>query len=227
MPGQEPKAHAVGGKHQLSPQEQEERKQRVLTHVAPAVVRSIADAVVVKDGNLFFLTEPDGRVPLEGEHGFGLYYHDCRFLNGYELRLADALPHALVSTAERGTVAMFQLTNPDIRMEEGGLIRKEEVGVKWERTLNAEGPALHDRLTFQNFGLRRIAFPVTLTFQSAFEDVYAVRELLPEQFGTPRPPTWTALSASSMRARTGSIGAWRCTSRPPPRPRTGQRRTSS
>ena len=64
MPGQEPKAHAVGGKHQLSPQEQEERKQRVLTHGAPAVVRSIADAVVVKDGNLFFLTEPDGRVPL-------------------------------------------------------------------------------------------------------------------------------------------------------------------
>jgi glycogen debranching enzyme len=190
MPGQE-KAHAVGGKHQLSPQEQEERKQRVLTHGAPAVVRSIADAVVVKDGNLFFLTEPDGRVPLEGEHGFGLYYHDCRFLNGYELRLADALPHALVSTAERGTVAMFRLTNPDIRMEEGGLIRKEEVGVKWEHTLNAEGPALHDRLTFQNFGLRRIAFPVTLTFQSAFEDVYAVRELLPEQFGTPRPPTWT------------------------------------
>jgi hypothetical protein len=25
MPGQEPKAQAVGGKHQLSPQEQEER----------------------------------------------------------------------------------------------------------------------------------------------------------------------------------------------------------
>jgi glycogen debranching enzyme len=180
MPGQEPQAQAVGGKHQLSPQEQEERKQRVLTHGAPAVVRSIANAVVVKDGNLFLLTEPDGRVPLEEEHGFGLYYHDCRFLNGYELHLAGASPHALVSTAERGVMAMFQLTNPDIRMAEGGLIRKEEVGVKWERTLNADGPALHDHITFQNFGLRRIAFPIALTFRSAFEDVYAVRELLPE-----------------------------------------------
>ena len=191
MPGQEPQAQAVGGKHQLSPQEQEERKQRVLTHGAPAVVRSIANAVVVKDGNLFLLTEPDGRVPLEEEHGFGLYYHDCRFLNGYELNLAGASPHALVSTAERGMMAMFQLTNPDIRMAEGGLIRKEEVGVKWERTLNADGPALHDHITFQNFGLRRIAFPIALTFRSAFEDVYAVRELLPEQFGTLRPPAWT------------------------------------
>jgi hypothetical protein len=82
------------------------------------------------------------------------------------------------------------LTNPDIRMADGPLIRKEEIGVKWERVIDAHTLALHEVITFQNFGLQPIKFPVSLTFQSAFEDVYAVRELLPEQFGTRRPPSW-------------------------------------
>jgi hypothetical protein len=136
-------AHAEGGKRPLSPQEQEERKQRVLTHGTPAVVRSIADAVVVKAESLFFLTEPDGRVPLDEDHGFGLYSHDCRFLNGYELKLAGTAPQAMVSTAERGFLAVFQLTNPDIRVSDGTLIRKEEIGVKWERAIDADKLTLH------------------------------------------------------------------------------------
>ena len=44
---------------------------------------NVAEALVIKNGNLFFLSEPDGTVPLGQGHGFGLYYHDCRFLNGY------------------------------------------------------------------------------------------------------------------------------------------------
>jgi hypothetical protein len=106
-------AHAVEGKHDVSPQEQQERQQRVLTPGTPAIVRSIADAVVIKDENIFFLTAPDGRVPLGDDHGFGLYYHDGRFLNGYELQLAGTTPQALVSTAERGfAVARRTLGDP-------------------------------------------------------------------------------------------------------------------
>jgi hypothetical protein len=37
---------------------------------------SVAEALVIKNGNLFFLSEPDGAVPLAPGHGFGLYYHD-------------------------------------------------------------------------------------------------------------------------------------------------------
>src|SRR5690349_9837615 len=62
-------------------------KQLVLTHKKPSQVESIADAVVIKDEDIFFLSAPDGQVPLRGRHGFGLYFHDCRFLDGYELRL--------------------------------------------------------------------------------------------------------------------------------------------
>jgi hypothetical protein len=142
---------AADSKHGVSPEEMQERKQRVLTQGTPAIVRSIADAVVIKDENIFFLTEPDGSIPIGDDHGFGLYYHDCRFLNGYELHLAGTKPQPLVSTAERGFLAVFQLTNPDLRMADGQLIRKEQVGVKWERVIDrsrstreSAGPGLND-----------------------------------------------------------------------------------
>ncbi|MBI4493925.1 MAG: amylo-alpha-1,6-glucosidase [Chloroflexi bacterium] len=180
-----------GRRPHLPPQERHARKQRVLARGTPSITRSIADAVVVKDEDLFFLAKPDGTVPLGGEHGFGLYYHDCRYLHGYELTLADTYPEALVSSEARGFMAVFELTNPDLRMVDGQLIPKEEIGITWERTVDSAGLALHDVVTFQNFGLQPIEFPVSLTFQAGFEDIFAVRGLLAETPGTPRPPRWT------------------------------------
>jgi hypothetical protein len=153
-------AHATAHhRHELSAREKEEHKQRVLTQGAPSVTGSIADAVVVKYGNLFFLTDPDGIVPSGGDHGFGLYYQDCRYLSGYDLRLAGAAPLSLVSTAEQGYLAAFQLTNHDIRMAGGGLIRKEGVGVRWERLVDAGKPALDELITIENYEAKDAEFP--------------------------------------------------------------------
>jgi hypothetical protein len=93
---------------------------------------------VVKEGDVFFLCEPDGSVPLGGEHGFGLYYHDYRFLNGYELKLANTKPETLMATADRGFMAIIELANPDIKLGNGKLIRKEELGIKWERLIDGD-----------------------------------------------------------------------------------------
>ena len=79
-----------------------ERKQRVLTQGTPSVTRTIADAIVVKDGDLFLVTQPDGRAPRGGDHGFGLYYHDCRYLRTYEFRIDGALPVTLGAGAGGG-----------------------------------------------------------------------------------------------------------------------------
>jgi len=79
----------------LSGREKQARKRQVLNQGRPSIIRSIADAVVIKSENVFFLTRPDGNVPLGDSHGYGLYYHDCRFLNGYEL----ALPNTTSSPA--------------------------------------------------------------------------------------------------------------------------------
>jgi hypothetical protein len=73
------------------------------------MVRGIADAVVMKNQQLFFFTDPDGRVPRQGDHGLGLYYHDYRFLKSHEMQLAGIAPQALGSTAQHGYMAVFVL----------------------------------------------------------------------------------------------------------------------
>ena len=73
----------------------------------------ITRAIVIKDGNLFFLTAENGFVPLEVGHGFGLYHNDCRFLDGYELTLAGRNSELRESNAEAGNAAILIFSNSD------------------------------------------------------------------------------------------------------------------
>ena len=57
---------------------------------------NVAQAVVIKDEDVFFLCDRSGNVPLGNEQGFGLYYHDCRFLQGYEVSIAGNRLNSLV-----------------------------------------------------------------------------------------------------------------------------------
>src|SRR5690242_2965476 len=92
--------------------DQRDRKSQVLTHHTASRVRSIADAVVIKDGEPFFLCPPDGQVPVSGSHGFGLYHHDTRYLAGFELRIAGETPNALAATAVTADRMELELTMP-------------------------------------------------------------------------------------------------------------------
>jgi glycogen debranching enzyme len=167
-----------------------ERKQRVLTQGMPSITESIADAVVAKNGNIFFLTRPDGITPRGGSHGLGLYYHDCRFLKSYELKLAGAMPTGLASSVTHGFIAVFELTNPDIKMADGDYLRKEGIGIRWERLLDEDKTALSETLTFENFEPKTVEFPITLSFDARFEDVFAVRGTLQETPGNRHEPRW-------------------------------------
>ena len=127
-------------------------------------------------------------MPLTGSHGLGLYYHDCRYVNGYEMELAEVKPAPLSASSVQGGVGVFTLTNPKIRLSDGAVVKKEEIGITWRRLVDNEIPALRDRLLFQNFTLRPIEMSVTLTIQSAFEDLFAVRGLFIEQLGRAASP---------------------------------------
>ncbi len=193
MAKQKQVAQAIARKaHLLSPEEAQTRQQRVLMQGTSSITRGISDAIVVKNENVFFLSKPDGNVPLEGCHGFGLYYHDCRYLNGYELKLADAELNVLVSDAAQGFAAIFELTNPELQIGEGEHIKKDTIGIRWDRVIDGNRHTLTDLLTIQNYGLERIEFPIALCFQAEFEDVFAVRGLLPRRPGTLHQPAWSS-----------------------------------
>src|SRR5919109_2731520 len=174
----------------LSESERKARKQQVLNQGRPSITRSIADAVVIKSQNVFFLTRPDGSVPLEDSHGYGLYYHDCRFLNGYELALANARLNALVSATPSGESAIFELTNPELKVREGEHIASNEIGLTWERMLDGKKNRLNDKIRIKSYGPKTVEFPLSLQFQAGFEDIFAVRGLFSEQRGKLHPPRW-------------------------------------
>jgi glycogen debranching enzyme len=167
----------------------ETRTRRVMHRDRPSINGGIADAVVMKAGELFFLAQPTGDVPLSNPNGFGLYYHDCRYLDGYELKLGGHAPQALAADASRGCQATFWLTNPDLTTDDG-VIAKEDVSIRWIRLLESKRPVLHDVITVRNFGAEHLELGLELEFTAEFEPVFVVRGMSPERLGRLRPPKW-------------------------------------
>lgn len=162
----------------------------MLTKGAPSVAQSIAKAVVIKDGNVFFLAPPDGEVPMTPGHGFGLYYHDCRYVNGYEITVGDMHPEVLAAQSSEVGRAVFLLTTPDFATPGGRRVHRETVGLKWERVIDAAHCLLHERLDIQNFSSEPVEFPLTLRYQAGFEDVFEIRGIIREVKGKLFRPKW-------------------------------------
>ncbi|HEU4683895.1 MAG TPA: glycogen debranching N-terminal domain-containing protein [Nitrospira sp.] len=166
------------------------RRDDTLTKGRPTDVESLAHAIVMKKDNVFFVAQPDGNVPMRGNHGMGLYYHDCRYLNGYELTLAGQAAAPLSASAAQGSMGVFTLTNPEIRLPDGGKIDKEQVGLTWHRLLDSKTPALLDEVRLENFTLDPARFSVAFAFRSSFEDLYVVRGLAARTRGQLDGPSW-------------------------------------
>jgi glycogen debranching enzyme len=166
------------------------RKQQVLTHGTASTSHQITDALVIKDRDLFFLCNPDGEVPIDSDHGLGLYLNDCRFLRGYELLLAGDTADRLASTAAEGNAMSIELTNPELRTSEREHVPRERVGLSSRREVDGERLTLHDRVRIENFGLDRAVFPLQLRLDAQFEDVFVVRGLLDDRPGELHPVRW-------------------------------------
>ncbi len=190
MPKQAPDAHKVTTKYGPSRKKKQAHRSQLLVRGVPSVTRSIAGAICIKDGNIFFVADADGNVPLEGGHGFGLYYHDCRYLNGYQFQIADGKP--IVLAAATGTIgtATFELTNPHLELGNGVQLPSGEIGIAWERKLDPAGIRLQDTISIKNYSRGSIEFPVTFSFASEFEDVFTVRGLLSDRPGKLQRPEW-------------------------------------
>jgi glycogen debranching enzyme len=145
---------------------------------------------VIKDEDLFFLTDPTGDVPLNNEQGFGLYYHDCRFLQGYEFRIARARPNALAATSGQGSTSQFILTNPDLRQLNGTKLAKQSVGITWHRTIQALDLTVRDVIAVTNYVADSIQVGLSFDFQAGFADIFEIRGLHPKKTGRHEKPAW-------------------------------------
>lgn len=154
-----------------------------------AVPRNVARAVVTKAGDVFFLSEQNAELPANNQDGFGLYYHDCRYLDGYRIRFAGTAPNVLVSAANRGSIAEFELTNEELQVSAGS-VPVQTFGVHLQRVIDGDPLTVHDVITIDNYDVQPHELPISFDFESHFEDIFEIRGLNPKKVGRENKPEW-------------------------------------
>jgi glycogen debranching enzyme len=125
---------------------------------------NLAEALVVKRGNLFLVTPRDGDLP-EGPHPLGLWYRDCRFLSVHRLRLDGEPPLLLQASDALGTRALHDLTDPGRSMS-----------LRLERTL--EEGVMVERIDLRNHRRGDVALTLDLRLDADFAPMLEVRGLV-------------------------------------------------
>lgn len=151
---------------------------------------NIANAVVIKDEEVFVLCKNDGSIPLGNAQGFGVYYHDCRFVNGYELTIGDSRLNALASNSEHAYMAEFELTNRDLKSSNGTQLDKQSLGIRWQRIIQASKLSVQDVISFANYTVEPLKFVLSFAFRADFEDIFQIRGFHPTKIGNKKPPAW-------------------------------------
>jgi glycogen debranching enzyme len=146
---------------------------------------NLSDTTVIKSGNGFCVALRDGRLPLAGDHPLGLYLDDCRYLRGHELWLGGSPPRLLIASDTAGTAAVFELTNPDLKLAPGGMLPLQSLRVRVERRMLAG--AMVDRITLRSYAREPVELELELRFDADFLPMLEVRGLAsPEQRETSR-----------------------------------------
>lgn len=139
----------------------------VLASGIPAVLTACRHGrEVIKQENLFLVSDTDGNVYPGCGCGMGLYASDTRFLSGWIFRLEDQIPTLLSSSSERTHLSQIEFMNQLLQLADGTTIPQETLYISSERAI---GDYVRDRVRITNYN----PFPVTLRFSLEFRADYA------------------------------------------------------
>jgi glycogen debranching enzyme len=162
---------------------------RTVNYAVATGAQDIRDTIVIKEGDLFLLTDLNGNVPRGNINGLGLYYQDTRFLSAYELVIEGIPPTYLLSTGEMRFAEVQELTNPDLRLPNGDLIPKETLTIHRQRVITRD--AVDEFLTITNFNVEAVPIELVVFFDADFADMFQIRGFVevPER-GNLHAPAW-------------------------------------
>ena len=153
---------------------------RMLPEGEPRVIEDIRDALIIREGGLFLLTDTDGSIPLNNDSGFGLYHNDTRYLSGWDLSLIGVEPIVLLSTAEMGFGEEQVMTNPELVNEQGEILPSGSLEIRRLRVLDE---MLMESVQLTNFALVPLALTLQYQFDADFVDLFELRGIRCEQRG--------------------------------------------
>jgi glycogen debranching enzyme len=163
-------------------------RQRILTQADPATIARNVDAVVLKSGPLFLLSTEGGDVPFSLPHAYGLFFHDCRFLDGYTLRLDGAEPVVLHGTMERSLQTCHRLTNHRLNGAGGDTETVSKHALAIERQRRIRGRVVHELVSVHNYGKDTARVRLEIAFRARFEDVFVVKGFVKKRPGQLEKP---------------------------------------
>lgn len=134
----------------------------------------LTHTVVLKEGNAFMVSTPEGSVPLDGEHPLGLYRDDCRFLSAHELRVGGVHPRLLVTSTIGGAEAVHELTNPELELPGPHTLALQTLQVRVDRVLVDEA-TLSERVHVHLYGRDPVDIEVEIALAADFRPMLMLR----------------------------------------------------
>ncbi|QKS70660.1 amylo-alpha-1,6-glucosidase [Paenalkalicoccus suaedae] len=148
---------------------------------------------VIKEDDLFLLTDENGDIPKDHTYGPGLYTKDTRFLSEMTLTINKEKPIMLSSAADENYIAEIIMTNPHQETEEELLLWRESIEIKRKRFIH-DG-VLYEQIQLTSFAPKPIVFNFEMTFEADFKDMFIIRGFQHGEIGTKNK---TDVSTSSM-----------------------------
>ncbi len=143
--------------------------------------------LVLKEGDTFAVFDRYGDISPLGRGEQGLYHESTRFLSRLELRLGSSRPLLLESTVHSDNSQLTaDLTNPDININEGLLLRRGMIHLFRQKFL-LKGTCF-ERFRLLNHGMETVEMPFILYFGADFTDLFEVRGMRRESRGEIFPP---------------------------------------
>lgn len=160
-------------------------KRTKLPENVPIAIEDIRDALVIREKDIFLLSDSNGNVPAGNRRGLGLYHADTRYLSTYDFSFSHIPPVPLLSTAELGFSEEQVLTNPRMESVEGRHLPRDSIEVRRQRVIDE---ALEETLYVTNFNVYPVTLDLCYHFDADFADIFEVRGLGRTRRGRLLPP---------------------------------------
>lgn len=128
---------------------------------------------VIKENDLFLLTDTKGNIPENHPYGLGLYTKDTRFLSKLDVRINGEEPILLSSDATENYMAKILLTNPHMERDGELILWRESVEI--ERLRFIYDGVLYETIKVKNYFPKPVSFQLSVHMDVDFADMFIVR----------------------------------------------------
>jgi len=147
---------------------------RMLPDAEARVITHIREALIIREKDLFLMTDSEGHVEVGNDSGFGLYHEDTRYLSGWELTLVGVEPVVLLSTAEEAFWMEQVMTNPELLADTGERLPSGQLQIRRHRVLDR---SMVETTRFTNYSSQEFDLTVQYGFAADFADIFEIRGL--------------------------------------------------